>query len=516
LNLDHQFRMQRVAAAASIPAPGANPLASVTGVLAWPVNTDRSPPRRGVDDELVTAFRNLAAARVRCPLLPLPHLRFAAHAREFVRADPPSKYWERAHRLVPADPELWFLAGEQSMGEGQIERAWANWRRSLELSERYYDTVMALLTAGRAGPIGVAADGIVPDDPELLLRTARRLDPEARAGGPARPLLERAAHILDTRPEPRPASDYYVEGQVARLLGRNGAAAALEKAVLAAPQRMDWRLDYARVLAEDENWDRAVDELRVILSRSTDRQAEDLLKRVERERSIRHEAGTAAAAADNTVSATDGDLNKILPAAVAATVRLTHPRTGHTGSGVAVTRRGNFVYLLTAAHLVPEGPAGDEVEIQFFGPDGRPLVEQAPRRATVKARNADADLAVLWVGGPDVPTLPLCSPNGMRGRRLPMSVLTVGCGAGGPTGIVDRVRAVKFIESPYRANFYEADQPQAAGRSGGPLVDARGYVIGICSGIRGGKGYYVTVSEIHHALRRHGFDLLSPGTRASP
>jgi S1-C subfamily serine protease len=176
---------------------------------------------------------------------------------------------------------------------------------------------------------------------------------------------------------------------------------------------------------------------------------------------------------------------------------------------VAVGRDRAFVYVLTAGHLVPEA-AGDEVDVQFYAPADWPKPAGPVRRGLVKARAPDVDLAVLWVVAPDsTPVLPLCPITATVGQRLPMPGLTVGCDRGAPTAAVDQVRAIKYVADPYRANFYETDHAQLPGRSGGPLVDGRGYLIGVCSGTRGGKGYYVSTSEIHNVLRRAGFDWLA-------
>src|SRR2546430_1556077 len=45
--------------------------------------------------------------------------------------------------------------------------------------------------------------------------------------------------------------------------------------------------------------------------------------------------------------------------------------------------------------------------------------------------------------------------------------------------------------------MWETEASPAKGRSGGPLVDKRGFVLGIASGANDGKGYYVHPDEIH-------------------
>jgi hypothetical protein len=46
------------------------------------------------------------------------------------------------------------------------------------------------------------------------------------------------------------------------------------------------------------------------------------------------------------------------------------------------------------------------------------------------------------------------------------------------------------------------------GRSGGPLVDKRGLLIGVCSGVSKDKAYFCHIDEINAFLERNGFDWL--------
>ena len=548
--LDGQRATVGAAAAAGIPAcwssaAAGNPFAALASVSAWPgVREPATAAKQTLEPYVVPALRHLAEARALCPLLPLPHLRFAALATELFRADPPAVYLDRGRRLVPHDPDLWFIAGAQQIRDGQPAQARASWRRSLELSDRHFDEIMARVIAGRTGPFAEAIEGVLPDDPGLLVRAAEWLDRtddrplhEHSASGPARALLERGLALLAPRPEPRPAEEYHLQARCRWLLGQDDAAlAAYDRALLAAPNRQDWRLEYARLLVEQERWDRADDELKRLLDRTGDAEASEMLKRVQRERLIDHgpperdrpDGGRARTArpgpkSSPAVALPAGRFAAIDPhfprsvqlAALAATVRVMHPESRQRGSGVVVARANNFVYILTAAHLVPEGPPGDEVEVQFFSAADWPKPLGEVRRAVVKVRARDVDLAVLWLVAPDATSvLPVCPPTATRGQRLPMTVLTVGCDRSAPTAIVDRARMVKFIEVPYHANFYETDVAQAPGRSGGPLVDGRGYVIGVCSGTRGGKGYYVSTSEIHDVLRKNGLDWIAKGMTA--
>jgi len=126
-------------------------------------------------------------------------------------------------------------------------------------------------------------------------------------------------------------------------------------------------------------------------------------------------------------------------------------------------------------------------------------------RGTVMQRWPNEDLAVLLVRLPDRPAVLRLCPKGETKIARPFPVLTVGSSRpdGPPEIIMDQVLDYKNIKKPdgTEANYWEACKPQAVGRSGGPLVDQRGYVVGICSGREKGKGYYTHIAEIHYALR---------------
>jgi trypsin len=55
---------------------------------------------------------------------------------------------------------------------------------------------------------------------------------------------------------------------------------------------------------------------------------------------------------------------------------------------------------------------------------------------------------------------------------------------------------------------WETAKTPAKGRSGGPLVDRRGYLIGVDSGAGDGKGYYIHIEEVHAFLKRNGLSWL--------
>jgi S1-C subfamily serine protease len=192
-------------------------------------------------------------------------------------------------------------------------------------------------------------------------------------------------------------------------------------------------------------------------------------------------------------------------AAVAATVRLVNPGGRGDGTGAVVGRSGPHLYVLTAAHVV-EGT--DKVEIHTYAAGEARGVYKG---GEVVARTKDArDLALVRLATSDE------TPGRLRicpGRRLPRAVgfaaLSVGCADGkAPSGRDETVTGKKLIRRPGDKEAvltWEVKQRPAEGRSGGPLVDARGYLVGVCSGASGREGYYVHAEVVHEFLKANAY-----------
>jgi hypothetical protein len=225
-------------------------------------------------------------------------------------------------------------------------------------------------------------------------------------------------------------------------------------------------------------------------------------------------------------------------AALEATVRIRHPGSKLYGvgqaTGVIVGREGPIVYILTADHVLPPEESGNSTDLYFYTAKSYPKPIAEVRQARVTARMPAVDLAVIQAPLPDHPgLLPICpaEKDKLQGLRLiteaqrkhPIPVMTLGVEAGeeelkivdGPTIEFDTVRAVKQAKPHCQALFYEADHEPAQGRSGGPLVDKRGYLIGICNGFnrKTGKGYYLYIEDLQSALKKNGFGWLCEGKK---
>ncbi len=221
-------------------------------------------------------------------------------------------------------------------------------------------------------------------------------------------------------------------------------------------------------------------------------------------------------------------------AVLEATVRVQHPASSGEGTGVVVARagggarEGQVVYILTAAHIVPEGRPGSElVDLAFFTADSLPKPSETVPHARILRRMPGVDLALIMakVEKPAKAVVPICPPGKEPNNptpRAPWAVLTAGIEGNDAVPVlrVDKVRAEIPVLKPdqTRAFHYEADYPPPQGRSGGPLVDKNGYLLGICSGTRdtkdGKRGYYVSLPEIQIALKKIYFDHLYKDAKA--
>ena len=106
-----------------------------------------------------------------------------------------------------------------------------------------------------------------------------------------------------------------------------------------------------------------------------------------------------------------------------------------------------------------------------------------------------------------VAPLPLRTREAAPTKEARFAVLTTGCDKGAaPSCLTDEVRGKKLLRlgKDKASFFWESSKAPVVGRSGGPLVDSKGRVLGICSGNQEGHGYFTHLDEIHAALRREG------------
>lgn len=196
--------------------------------------------------------------------------------------------------------------------------------------------------------------------------------------------------------------------------------------------------------------------------------------------------------------------------AVLATVRI--GAVGREGSGAVIGQRGEFVYILTAQHLVG---GAERVEVEVFTKESYPKAKKKyPSAEIVAAMPGLADVALLRLRRTDdMPSYLQICPAGKGPNGMPITALTVGCGYGQPPTAIEEIGVERKTGQrrlgDQKGVFWQVEAKYPGGRSGGPLVDTHGRLLGICSGTNREKTYFTHLDEIHRFLIGNGFRWLT-------
>jgi putative serine protease PepD len=148
-----------------------------------------------------------------------------------------------------------------------------------------------------------------------------------------------------------------------------------------------------------------------------------------------------------------------------------------TGTGVIITSDGEIV---TNAHVVD---GADEVRVRLDG-------ETEPRDAEVLAVDAPNDLALLRIDATGLPAATIAAPDDVRVGEPVVAIgfaLGLDGGASVTTGVVSALDRTLVTEIGALGGLVQTDAAISSGNSGGPLVNARGEVIGINTAVATGN-----------------------------
>jgi hypothetical protein len=196
--------------------------------------------------------------------------------------------------------------------------------------------------------------------------------------------------------------------------------------------------------------------------------------------------------------------------AVMVTVRVVNRERQSVGggSGVMIGRQDGFIQVLTADHVLVDAIA---IDVHAFTPATFPRPAAIFRDVGVLRRSPVQDLALLRIPDDERFTVhPLCPPGPETvptppgDPSLPIPVMTVGCGDGrAPAPLLNWILNSPRVRRPgseQTVRMWQLEQIEVAGRSGGPMFDNQGRLLGISSGTSGQLAYYCHLEEIHRLL----------------
>jgi len=198
---------------------------------------------------------------------------------------------------------------------------------------------------------------------------------------------------------------------------------------------------------------------------------------------------------------------QLLNKAHSATVRLGNNE--FDGSGVIIRRDDKSLYILTVAHAVRERIN----RVEIF--DGRDVPIAVLRQVKVLSQQERADLALIQVPISDEIETSVSSIAKLDEKDpQPKFAYSVGCGGGKPpTTHRERILGAGLVKINLESGsttryMWKTETSQEQGRSGGPLLDVNGNLLGIALGKYEENGYYAHLREISEYLIDSGLESL--------
>jgi hypothetical protein len=226
--------------------------------------------------------------------------------------------------------------------------------------------------------------------------------------------------------------------------------------------------------------------------------------------------GDPAAPVDQSAHGSDaaGRFSLTQAQLLAACVRIkVADRTGNSyGSGTIIDVRNGEALVLTCAHLFRDSDGKGEIRVDIFGP-GEPT--QVPGHFVGCDLEKDVGLVSIPARVP-LQAIHVAPPG--YALHVHDAVATIGCSNGAPPTVqTSHVDSIGRFRGP--PNFQVAGQP-VQGRSGGGVVSADGFTIGVCNAAdpEDNEGLYAALTSIYKELDRAklSFVYQSAAAAASP
>ncbi|MFZ9630321.1 MAG: S1C family serine protease [Ilumatobacteraceae bacterium] len=173
-----------------------------------------------------------------------------------------------------------------------------------------------------------------------------------------------------------------------------------------------------------------------------------------------------------------GAIARKVGASVVTVISMAGGRELGLGSGVVITSDGE---IMTNNHVVADA---DEVRVRLPG-------ETEPRVVKVLAADPNNDLALLKLDGVDVTPATIAEPTDIAVGDPVVAIgfaLGLDGGATVTAGVVSALDRTMVTDNGALDGLVQTDAAISSGNSGGPLVNARGEVVGINTAVATGGG----------------------------
>jgi tetratricopeptide (TPR) repeat protein len=462
--------------------------------VAW-ANEQAPTPK----SDLVAANAILLRGCQRSPMNSAVHVKLEILSSMGIDSEFRADRLKRLMLLVPYNHETWYRAGVFADSQGNKEQAFVNFRNCLLASKLLLPNIV------RAIPTSMSVDDflerVVPEDPKIILDAAELYAAHEDDKNGLAKFYRKALNTIDKPGASVSDEHWLLKGRSYAALGdddqaRLAYATALSRSPLNAP----WRFEYGRFLYRIGDYPEARKELNTVRSEMPhNSEAERLYQQA-----VKNVAGNVEKLPKRPAAPVDNGLNANRRG---STVCIANRTRGVEANGVIIDRVGGVVYLLTAAHLF--GP-DDRLEVMVFPPNAEDGRFVAVKEVKVEATTdkLKQDLAILRISvdprfiGEPIKLAPL--------QSVPMPEFKAFSVASTPeTGAFDRPELVLESAQIGKGNdsfrFWKTKAIPEPGRSGGPLLDSSGRLIGICSGSDGKAGLYSHLEEIQALLRQNAF-----------